>query len=112
MPFAVVQNDPTSFCSLPLFSSIDPTTSRKMPTPFEWTDRAPPNSHGRKNARALSRLNLGPLETEESADGTLDIYLNIKVVWHGIPAPVWRYTIGGYKVMKKWLFYRERGVLG
>jgi hypothetical protein len=45
-------------------------------------------------------------------DGTLDIYLNDKVAWRGIPVDVWKYTIGGYQVMKKWLSYRELGVIG
>ena len=26
--------------------------------------------------------------------------------------PVWEYTIGGYQVIKKWLSYRERALLG
>jgi hypothetical protein len=25
---------------------------------------------------------------------------------------VWEYTIGGYQVIKKWLFYREKDLLG
>jgi len=29
-----------------------------------------------------------------------------------VPANVWRYTIGGYQVIKKWLSYRERTLLG
>jgi hypothetical protein len=29
-----------------------------------------------------------------------------------VPANVWRYTIGGYQVVKKWLSYRERALLG
>ena len=29
-----------------------------------------------------------------------------------MPARVWSYTIGGYQVMKKWLSYRERPLLG
>ena len=29
-----------------------------------------------------------------------------------MPANVWRYTIGGYQVIKKWLSYRERALLG
>lgn len=28
-----------------------------------------------------------------------------------IPA-VWNYKLGGYQVLKKWLSYRERGILG
>ena len=49
---------------------------------------------------------------EEQADGTLNVFLNADVFWRGIPLAVWRYTIGGYQVMKKWLSYRELGVLG
>ena len=29
-----------------------------------------------------------------------------------MPARVWAYTLGGYQVMKKWLSYRERALLG
>jgi hypothetical protein len=29
-----------------------------------------------------------------------------------IPIRVWEYTIGGYQVIKKWLSYRERPILG
>jgi len=29
-----------------------------------------------------------------------------------VPRRVWGYTIGGYQVMKKWLSYRERPLLG
>jgi hypothetical protein len=29
-----------------------------------------------------------------------------------MPLRVWKYTIGGYQVMKKWLSYRERALLG
>ena len=32
--------------------------------------------------------------------------------WHNIPAAVWNYKLGGYQVLKKWLSYRERKVLG
>ena len=43
---------------------------------------------------------------------TLDIYLNDHAFWRNVPLPVWRYKLGGYQVLKKWLSYRERGVLG
>ncbi len=43
---------------------------------------------------------------------TLDIYLNVNAYWRNVPAAVWRYKLGGYQVLKKWLSYRERGVLG
>jgi len=43
---------------------------------------------------------------------TFDIYLNDVACWRNIPAGVWHYTIGGYQVIKKWLSYRERDLLG
>ena len=43
---------------------------------------------------------------------TFDIYLNDRAVWRNVPAAVWRYKLGGYQVLKKWLSYRERGILG
>ena len=41
-----------------------------------------------------------------------DIYLNDVAYWRCVPSSVWRYTIGGYQVIKKWLSYRERALLG
>ncbi len=32
--------------------------------------------------------------------------------WCNVPERVWRYTIGGYQVIKKWLSYREYHLLG
>ena len=43
---------------------------------------------------------------------TSDVYLNDVACWRNIPARVWDYHIGGYQVIKKWLSYREREVLG
>jgi hypothetical protein len=43
---------------------------------------------------------------------TLDIYLNDHVVWQNVPEAVWEYVIGGYQVIKKWLYYREQKILG
>ena len=43
---------------------------------------------------------------------TFDIYLNARAFWRNVPAAVWRYKLGGYPVLKKWLSYRERKVLG
>ena len=42
---------------------------------------------------------------------TFDIYLNPTAFWCNVPAAVWTYKLGGYQVLKKWLSYRERGVL-
>ena len=43
---------------------------------------------------------------------TFDVYLNDRAYWRNVPAAVWNYKLGGYQVLKKWLSYRERGVLG
>ena len=43
---------------------------------------------------------------------TLDVHLNAESYWSNIPQNVWDYTLGGYQVIKKWLSYREQGVLG
>ena len=45
-------------------------------------------------------------------DQAVDVYLNDVAYWRGVPAGVWSYTIGGYQVMKKWLSYREKPLLG
>ena len=45
-------------------------------------------------------------------DMTFDIYLNDVAYWRNVPAAVWTYKLGGYQVLKKWLSYRERKVLG
>ncbi len=43
---------------------------------------------------------------------TLDVYLNDRAFWSNVPAGIWDYKLGGYQVLKKWLSYRERVVLG
>ena len=42
---------------------------------------------------------------------TFDIHLNADAFWRNVPANVWRYKLGGYQVLKKWLSYRERDIL-
>ncbi len=42
---------------------------------------------------------------------TFDVSLNANAFWRNIPANVWRYKLGGYRVLKKWLSYRERPLL-
>ncbi|MBM4162411.1 MAG: hypothetical protein FJ217_15080 [Ignavibacteria bacterium] len=49
---------------------------------------------------------------EHLGESTCDVYLNDVAFWGNIPEKVWEYTIGGYQVIKKWLSYRERGLLG
>jgi len=45
-------------------------------------------------------------------EDTRDVYLNGVAYWSNVPARVWDYHIGGYQVIKKWLSYRERKLLG
>jgi hypothetical protein len=44
--------------------------------------------------------------------GAYDIFLNDIACWRNVPKAVWEYTIGGYQVIKKWLSYREKDLLG
>jgi len=45
-------------------------------------------------------------------DETVDVWLNDRAFWANVPKPVWEYTLGGYQVIKKWLSYRQRPLLG
>ncbi|MFE9580126.1 type ISP restriction/modification enzyme [Nocardia sp. NPDC006044] len=45
-------------------------------------------------------------------DQVLDIYLNEHVRWRGVAGAVWDYKIGGFQVLRKWLSYRDKRVLG
>jgi hypothetical protein len=45
-------------------------------------------------------------------DRTYDVFLNETAYWKSVPVRVWSYTIGGYQVIKKWLSYREKRLLG
>jgi len=55
---------------------------------------------------------LPPDATEILGDTTCDVWLNDRAYWRNIPKTVWEYTLGGYQVIKKWLSYRERPLLG
>ena len=50
--------------------------------------------------------------TDTLGESTFDVYLNGRAYWRNVPAAVWEYKLGGYQVLKKWLSYRERKVLG
>ena len=43
---------------------------------------------------------------------TFDVFINGNVCWRNVPENVWGFFIGGYQVIKKWLSYREQGILG
>ena len=64
-------------------------------------------------AEGAKELGLEPEDvTALLGSQTLDIYLNNESFWSNVPEAVWEYAIGGYQVLKKWLSYRERQVLG
>ena len=51
-------------------------------------------------------------KTAPHGTDALDIYLNDSTCWRNVPQAVWEFTIGGYQVIKKWLSYREKPLLG
>ena len=69
---------------------------------------------GRAVERAYTQQERATLSDALPAPGktTFDIYLNARAFWRNVPAAVWRYRLGGYQVLKKWLSYRERDILG
>ena len=84
-----------------------------MPGRGASTERASPA--GRPRRKSGGRAALRRRLTEALAylgETTYDVYLNTVAYWANVPAKVWEYTIGGYQVMKKWLSYRERPLLG
>jgi len=84
-----------------------------------WGYVIPPSTVMPNNG-GIDRRAYTPDEEAELPDGalerwgaeTLDLYLNDQARWSNVPARVWDYTLGGYPVVKKWLSYREKDVLG
>ena len=54
----------------------------------------------------------GDVRSGTRGEGFVDVHLNATTRWKDVPAAVWAYTLGGYQVLKKWLSYREAGLLG
>lgn len=83
-----------------------------------WGRRGEGNAVMPSQGRAVERA----FTTEERArigndlaplgDTTVDVHLNSTAFWRNVPGAVWNYKLGGYQVLKKWLSYRERQVLG
>ena len=71
-----------------------------MPGPGRQLERRPTADEG----RAAAPHSLGAT--------TFDLHLNADAYWRNVPANVWHYQLGGYQVLKKWLSYRERPILG
>lgn len=57
--------------------------------------------------RARSSAKNEPMH-EEWGENTGDLYINENVFFRHVPERVWRYELGGYPVIKKWLGYRDR----
>ena len=117
----------------PSTGADDPTPSPSMgegdPTP------SPPEGEGwgEGNPASINGSSSSPRTEEDRGDGdpapspegegwgegnpaplgdtTFDIYLNDRAYWRNVPAAVWRYKLGGYQVLKKWLSYREQTIL-
>ena len=45
-------------------------------------------------------------------DTTGDLFINDNAFFANVPAAVWRYQLGGYPVLKKWLGYRQANRVG
>ena len=58
--------------------------------------------------RARSAASNEPMH-DEWGDSTGDMYINDAAFFRHVPERVWRYELGGYPVIKKWLGYRDGG---
>ena len=107
------QLDPATDLSITARWSIAGKGGICMPAAGRLTER--PYTDDERAAIAEGGESLG-LSSEEAITllgvTCFDIYLNDVAYWRCVPANVWRYTIGGYQVIKKWLSYRERALLG
>lgn len=45
-------------------------------------------------------------------DEVIDVYINDRVCWRGVPEAAWDFKVGGFQVLRKWLSYRDRSILG
>jgi hypothetical protein len=89
------------------------TKTGVMPGQGRWRERDYTEDERAAIVEGSSALGLTEQEAfRRLGERTLDVYLNEAGFWRNVPANVWNYHIGGYQVIKKWLSYREREVLG
>ncbi len=75
--------------------------------------RAVRRAYSEAELQSLGAAGLGLEQTLALlGETTFDVFLNGRAYWRNVPERVWTYTLGGYQVVKKWLSYREEGVLG
>ena len=104
--------------------AVPATTGERNMAGEDFAVRAGWGHYGQGNAvmpgqgRAVER-DFSPVERTTMGDafpaldrGTIDVFLNGAAFWHNVPAAIWSYRLGGYQVLKKWLSYRERDILG
>ena len=77
-----------------------------MPGKGRWRERA----YSTEEEKVIGAKS--PEVRQLLGETTCDVYLNDTAYWRNIPMNVWKYYIGGYQVIKKWLSYREHNVLG
>jgi hypothetical protein len=84
-----------------------------MPAKGRLVERAHSEAELAGLREGMAALGLNYEQLMACLGGTcVDVYLNERAYWRCVPLRVWSYTIGGYQVMKKWLSYRERPLLG
>jgi hypothetical protein len=105
--------DPASDLSLTARWGIAGQGGVTMPSTGKLTEREYTGDEREAIAEGAESLGMSA-ETAIALLGEtcFDVYLNDVAYWRSVPANVWRYTIGGYQVIKKWLSYRERALLG
>lgn len=97
------------------FFQVNPKTASRITQPGSGMSAERDYTAAERTALADEATEQG-LSTAVALDllgnRTVDVHLSTDVMWRNIPIGVWKYTLGGYPVIKKWLSYRERSVLG
>ena len=85
---------------------VMPGKGKVVERPYTTKERSLLNKGATQSSLTLEQ------SLEQLGETTFDVYLNDVAYWSNIPTKVWHYHIGGYQVMKKWLSYREKEILG